>query len=109
MERDSTVYEQDKQILELGKALARQPGPEVAGQLVAYHGGIKEKSRQMKAMAGELNMHQAQVSVGHSCVTNFGLVQYYPHLSPFILPSSIFLLSILTHSRSVSINMKSNG
>lgn len=42
--------------------LARQPGPEVAEQLSVYQQNLKEKTRQMKAMASELNMYQAQVN-----------------------------------------------
>lgn len=38
-----------------------QPGPEVAEQLSIYQASLKEKTRQMKAMASELNMYQAQV------------------------------------------------
>ena len=41
--------------------LARQPGPEVAEQLSTYQGNLREKTKQMKAMASELNMYQAQV------------------------------------------------
>ncbi|CAN0099040.1 unnamed protein product, partial [Sphacelaria rigidula] len=38
------------------------PGPEVAEQLSVYQASLKEKTRQMKAMASELNMYQAQVN-----------------------------------------------
>ena len=48
--------------VELKNILARQPGPEVAEQLSVYQHNLKEKTRQMKAMASELNMHQAQVN-----------------------------------------------
>jgi hypothetical protein len=47
-------------VQELKNILARQPGPEVAEQLSAYQGGLREKTKQMKAMASELNMYQAQ-------------------------------------------------
>uniref|UniRef100_A0A7S4IY97 Cilia- and flagella-associated protein 58 central coiled coil domain-containing protein n=1 Tax=Odontella aurita TaxID=265563 RepID=A0A7S4IY97_9STRA len=62
VEKESIVHEQEKHILELKKILARQPGAGVAEKLSAYQNGMKEKQRQMKAMAGELNMHQAQVN-----------------------------------------------
>jgi hypothetical protein len=39
-------------------ARARQPGPEVAEQLSVYQQNLREKTRQMKAMASELNMYQ---------------------------------------------------
>ena len=42
--------------------LARQPGPEVAEQLQIYQQTVKDKNRQMKAMASELNMYQAQIA-----------------------------------------------
>lgn len=42
--------------------LARQPGPEVAEQLQVYQQSLKDKNRQMKAMASELNMYQAQTN-----------------------------------------------
>ena len=43
----------------------QQPGPEVAEQLSVYQASLKEKTRQMKAMASELNMYQAQVGGEH--------------------------------------------
>ena len=48
--------------MELKNILARQPGPEVAEQLSIYQQNLREKTRQMKAMASELNMYQAQVN-----------------------------------------------
>ena len=54
--------EKEKLYVELKNILARQPGPEVAEQLSVYQHNLKEKTRQMKAMASELNMHQAQVN-----------------------------------------------
>ena len=48
--------------IELKNILARQPGPEVAEQLSVYQQNLKDKTRQMKAMASELNMYQAQVN-----------------------------------------------
>ena len=61
VEKEVTIQEKEKKCLELKKTLARQPGPHVAEQLNEYQGVIREKNRQMKAMAGELNMNQAQV------------------------------------------------
>ena len=48
--------------MELNNLLSRQPGPEVAEQLSIFQQNLKEKTRQMKAMASELNMYQAQVN-----------------------------------------------
>ncbi len=42
--------------------LKRQPSVEDAKMLTAYEQAVKQKKRQMKAMAGELNMYQAQVN-----------------------------------------------
>ena len=47
--------------MELKQILARQPGPEVAEQLSIYQQTLKGKTKQMKGMASELNMYEAQV------------------------------------------------
>merc|ERR1719311_1082595 len=47
--------------MELKAVLARQPGPEVAEQLQVYQQAVKEKTRQLKSMASEVNMYRAQV------------------------------------------------
>ncbi|GMI43157.1 hypothetical protein TrCOL_g9754 [Triparma columacea] len=62
VEKDMLIQEKERLYLELKKILARQPGPEVAEQLSVYQSSLKEKGRQMKAMASELNMYQAQVN-----------------------------------------------
>jgi hypothetical protein len=62
VEKDVIVQDKEKLILELKNILARQPGPEVAEQLSIYQQNLKEKTKQMKAMAAELNMYQAQVN-----------------------------------------------
>ena len=56
------LQEKEKLYLELKAILARQPGPEVAEQLTVYQQSLKNKTRQLKAMASELNMAQAQVN-----------------------------------------------
>ncbi|CAM9395094.1 unnamed protein product [Choristocarpus tenellus] len=61
VERDLLLQEKEKLYKEMKVILARQPGPEVAEQLSVYQASLKEKTRQMKAMASELNMYQAQV------------------------------------------------
>ena len=58
--KDLQIKEKEKRFQELQTALSRQPGPEVANQLIAYQSNLKEKTRQMKAMTSELNMYQAQ-------------------------------------------------
>ena len=62
VEKDVIIQEKEKLYNELKNILARQPGPEVAEQLSIYQQNLKEKTRQMKAMAAELNMYQAQVN-----------------------------------------------
>jgi len=60
--KEEQLKKKDKLYRELKNILARQPGPEIADQLSMYQQNLKEKNRQMKAMAAELNMQQAQVS-----------------------------------------------
>ena len=61
VERDLLIQEKEKLYVELKNILSRQPGPEVAEQLSTYQANIREKNKQMKSMASELNTHQAQV------------------------------------------------
>ena len=62
VEKDTLIQEKEKLYVELKNILARQPGPEVAEQLSIYQQNLRDKTRQMKAMASELNMYQAQVN-----------------------------------------------
>lgn len=62
VEKGLIIQEKEKMYSELKTVLARQPGPEVAEQLTTYQQSLKQKTRQMKAMASELNMYQAQVN-----------------------------------------------
>lgn len=50
---------------ELREIMKRQPGIEEAKMISTYQQNIKQKTRQMKAMASELNMYQAQVCHSH--------------------------------------------
>lgn len=61
-EKDLLIQEKEKLYVELKSILARQPGPEVAEQLHIYQQNLREKTRQMKAMASELNLYQAQTA-----------------------------------------------
>lgn len=61
VERDLLIQEKEKLYVELKNILARQPGPEVAEQLSTYQANMREKNKQMKSMASELNVYQAQV------------------------------------------------
>lgn len=55
------LQEKEKLYVELKGILARQPGPEVAEQLSIYQASLREKTKQLKALASELNMYRAQV------------------------------------------------
>jgi len=61
VEKELLIKEKEKLYIELKQILARQPGPEVAEQLSIYQQNLKEKTRQMKTMASELNMYESQV------------------------------------------------
>jgi len=61
IEKDAIIQEKEMEYLELKKQLAVKPGNEITVKLKTKENEIREKSRQMKAMAGELNMNQAQV------------------------------------------------
>lgn len=61
VEKELLIKEKEKLYMELKQILARQPGPEVAEQLSIYQQTLKEKTKQMKSMASELNMGEAQV------------------------------------------------
>lgn len=56
LEGKEQLYQDMKNILRL------QPGPEVALEKNALQHSVKDKKRQLKAMASELNMLQAQVN-----------------------------------------------
>merc|ERR1711998_711003 len=56
VEKDLLIHEKEKLYLELKSILAGQPGPEVAEQVAVYQQSLKEKTKQMKSMAAELNM-----------------------------------------------------
>ena len=59
--KDVMIEEKESLYLQLQNVLSRQPGPEVAEQLVTYAQNIKEKQRQWKAMESELDMYKDQV------------------------------------------------
>lgn len=61
VEREMLIAEKEKLYLELKQILARQPGPEVAEQINMYQQTLKDKTKQLKQMAAELNMQESQV------------------------------------------------
>ncbi|XP_061412500.1 cilia- and flagella-associated protein 58 [Lethenteron reissneri] len=60
VERELLIQEKEKLYVELKHILARQPGPEVAEQLQIYQQTLREKTKQMKSLASELNMYESQ-------------------------------------------------
>jgi chromosome segregation ATPase len=59
VEKELIISEKEKLYVALKQILARQPGPETAEQLLNYQQQLREKNRQLKAMAAELNLNQA--------------------------------------------------
>eukprot|EP00747_Dinoflagellata_sp_TGD_P210717 gnl/TRDRNA2_/TRDRNA2_83982_c0_seq2.p1 gnl/TRDRNA2_/TRDRNA2_83982_c0~~gnl/TRDRNA2_/TRDRNA2_83982_c0_seq2.p1 ORF type:complete len:859 (+),score=296.61 gnl/TRDRNA2_/TRDRNA2_83982_c0_seq2:153-2729(+) len=62
VEKDLAIQEKEKLYLEMRNLLSKQPGPEVAEEVAKQQNGLKEKTKQMKAMAAELNMYHAQLN-----------------------------------------------
>ncbi|EEY64986.1 uncharacterized protein PITG_16434 [Phytophthora infestans T30-4] len=60
--KDLLILEKEKLYVELKTILARQPGAEVAEQLVVYKETLKGKQNQMKQMEEELQMYKMQVN-----------------------------------------------
>ena len=63
VEKDVVIQQKEKILNELREIMKRQPGIEEAKMISTYQQTIKQKTRQMKAMAAELNMYQAQVVI----------------------------------------------
>lgn len=61
VEKEVAIQEKERLYAELKELLTRQPGPEMAQRLAAFQKALRERTRQMRAMASELNMSQAQV------------------------------------------------
>lgn len=59
--KNGIIQKQQQQQLEMETQLARRPGLEIFEELNAYQNDVRKKTKQMKAMASELNMHHAQV------------------------------------------------
>merc|ERR1711977_644111 len=62
LEKDQLMMEKEKAYTALKTVLARQPGPEIAEQVVLYKDNLSQKSRQMRAMVQEVSTYQAQVN-----------------------------------------------
>ncbi|KRX09811.1 hypothetical protein PPERSA_02683 [Pseudocohnilembus persalinus] len=62
VEKEVLIQQKEKQIQELREIMKRQPGIEDAKKISSLQQSLKSKTRQMKALASELNMYQAQVN-----------------------------------------------
>lgn len=62
VELDVQLQEKNKLVYEITDVLDKQPKIEVARQLSYYQQKLKETTRQMKAIASELNMHHSQIN-----------------------------------------------
>jgi len=62
VEKDVVIEQKEKSLNELREMMKRQPSIEDAKMLSTYERNLKQKGTQMKAMAAELNMYQAQVN-----------------------------------------------
>ena len=59
-EKDVLIQEKEKLYIELKNILAKQNGPEVTENLVKYQQSLKERSKQLKEMVGEISHFQSQ-------------------------------------------------
>mmetsp|Transcript_1947 Transcript_1947/g.5495 ORF Transcript_1947/g.5495 Transcript_1947/m.5495 type:complete len:846 (-) Transcript_1947:110-2647(-) len=62
VEKDLTIQEKEKFYLELSGLLAKQPPQEIIEEVGRQQQSLKEKTKQMKAMAAEMNMYNAQLN-----------------------------------------------
>ncbi|EAR92616.3 flagellar associated protein, putative (macronuclear) [Tetrahymena thermophila SB210] len=63
VEKEVLIQQKEKQVQELREIMQKQPGPEEAKMLSSLQQNLKQRTRQMKALAAELNMYQAQVLI----------------------------------------------
>ncbi|KAL7753158.1 Cilia- and flagella-associated protein 58 [Sorochytrium milnesiophthora] len=61
VEKELLLQAKEKLYQELKSMLSRVPGPEVVEQAESFKTALREKTREMKAMASELNMYHTQV------------------------------------------------
>ena len=61
VEREMQLSEKDREIADLRMQLNNVPGPEVVEQLATVRIALNERTRELKAVASEVNMAQAQV------------------------------------------------
>lgn len=63
VEKEVMIHQKDKQVQELREIMKRQPGLEEAERISVLQRLLNTKTRQMKALASEINMYQAQVTL----------------------------------------------
>merc|ERR1712187_1100535 len=61
-EKDLAIQEKEKLYIEMRSLLEKQPAPEVVEEVGKQQNSLKERTKQMKAMAAELNMYHAQLN-----------------------------------------------
>jgi predicted transcriptional regulator len=61
VEKEVMIHQKDKQVQELREIMKRQPGLDEAEKISVLQRLLNTKTRQMKALASEINMYQAQV------------------------------------------------
>ncbi|XP_051778573.1 cilia- and flagella-associated protein 58-like [Erpetoichthys calabaricus] len=59
-EKELLLQEKDRLYMELKQVLARHPGLDVAEKIKNYQHTLREKTRKLKALVAELNMHASQ-------------------------------------------------
>lgn len=62
VERDMVLSEKERMYAELKAMLARQPGPEIAEALTHYQHLLSERTRQLKALASEMQLYQTELA-----------------------------------------------
>ncbi|XP_052459253.1 cilia- and flagella-associated protein 58 [Carassius gibelio] len=60
VEKELQLQEKERLYVELKHILARQPGPEAVEKLQVYQRTLREKTKQLKVLTAELNMHESQ-------------------------------------------------
>ncbi|EGR32879.1 hypothetical protein IMG5_068180 [Ichthyophthirius multifiliis] len=60
VEKEVLIQQKEKQIQELREIMQKQPGPEEAKKLSSLQQSLKQRTRQMKALAAELNIESNQ-------------------------------------------------
>jgi CRISPR/Cas system CSM-associated protein Csm2 small subunit len=63
VEREVQVHQKQKQIEEIREIMKKQPGLETAEKLSALQRALNVKTKKMKELAAEINMHQANVNL----------------------------------------------